>query len=112
MLLIVTSPLLVPEALGAKDTVKFAACDAASVSGTEMPLNLYPVPLIVALEMVTLLPPVFFTCTVCEFVTPVATVPKLIGVGVALRFPAVAVPPVPLSVNFTLLFDALLVKIT
>ena len=49
-----TLPVTLPEAVGANATVKFLVCAAASVSGTVIPLNLNPVPLTVALEIVKL----------------------------------------------------------
>lgn len=60
LLLIVTLPVTLPEAVGANATVKLFVPEAASVSGTVMPLILNPVPLTVALEIVKVAPPVFF----------------------------------------------------
>lgn len=60
LLLIVTLPVTLPEAVGPNATVKLEVCAAASVSGNDIPLNLNPVPLTVALEIVTLVLPVFF----------------------------------------------------
>jgi hypothetical protein len=76
--------------------VKFDVCPADSVSGNEIPLSLKPVPLTVALEIVVLAVPVFFNCTVCEFVVPFTTVPNLTLAGVVATVPA-AVTPVPLT---------------
>ena len=59
------------------------------------PVPLNAAPLTEALEMVTVLPPVFLICTVCVFVVPVATVPKLMLDGVVLIVPLTL--PVPLS---------------
>jgi hypothetical protein len=93
--------------------VKFDVCPADSVNGNEMPLSLKPVPLAVALEIVMLLPPVFFSCTDCEFVVPVATVPKLTLDGVVATVPvALAVTPVPLTEYCALMLLALLVNKT
>ena len=60
LLLIVTLPVTLPDAVGLNATVKLFVCEAANVRGTVMPLILNPVPLTPALEIVKLLPPVFF----------------------------------------------------
>ncbi len=96
LLLMITLPVTLPEAAGLNPTVKFDVCPADSVSGNEIPLSLKPVPLTVALEIVVLAVPVFFNCTVCEFVVPFTTVPKLTLAGVVASVPA-AVTPVPLT---------------
>jgi hypothetical protein len=57
----VTFPLAEPVDAGAKATVKVVLCPAANVFGVLNPLKLNPVPLTVAWEMVTLVPPVFVT---------------------------------------------------
>ena len=95
LLFSVTPPVTLPEAVGEKATVMLFVCAAANVTGTVMPLSLNPVPLTAALEIVTLVPPVFFNCTVCEFVVPFATDPKLMLAGVAASVPAPT--PVPLK---------------
>jgi hypothetical protein len=51
-----TLPLAAPLAVGAKSTAKDVLCPAASVTG-ENPLKLKPVPLALALEIETLVPP-------------------------------------------------------
>jgi len=111
LLLIVTLPITLLEVVGLNPTVKLEICAAASVSGSEIPLSLKPVPLTVALEIVTLDPPVFFSCTDWEFVVPFATVPKLTLDGVVATAPA-AVTPVPLTEYCALPFEALLVNKT
>ncbi len=111
LLLIVTLPVTLPEAVGLNPTVKLDVCAAASVSGSEIPLSLKPVPLTVALEIVTLAPPAFFSCTDCEFVVPFATVPKLTLDGVVATVPT-AVTPVPLTGYCALPLVALLVNKT
>jgi len=111
LLLMVTVPVTLPEADGPNATVKLDVCPADSVLGKEIPLSLNPVPLTVMLEMVTLLPPVFFNCTVCEFVVPSATVPKLTLDGVVVTVPG-AVTPVPLTEYSALPLVALLVNNT
>jgi hypothetical protein len=56
----VTLPVTLPDAVGAKATVKLTVCDAASVNGMLRPVILNPMPLTVALDIVKLEPPVFF----------------------------------------------------
>jgi hypothetical protein len=87
LLLIVMVPVTLPVAVGANATVKFKVFAGASVNGVEIPLNLNPVPLTVALEIVRLAAPVFFSCTVCEFVVPSGTLPKLMLDGVVVNIP-------------------------
>ena len=60
LLLIVTLPVTLPDAVGPNATVKLFVCEAANVRGTAMPLIVNPVPLTAALEIVKLEPPVFF----------------------------------------------------
>jgi hypothetical protein len=60
LLLIVTLPVALPEVDGANAIVKLFVCEAARVKGAVMPLIVNPVPLAVALEIVKLVPPVFF----------------------------------------------------
>jgi hypothetical protein len=112
LLLIVTLPVTLPEAVGPNATVKLDVCPADNVNGADIPLSLNPVPLTVALEIVTLVPPVFFNWTVCEFVVPFATVPKLTLDGMVATVPALELTPVPLTAYFTLLLVALLVNNT
>ena len=87
LLLIVMVPVALPATVGPNATVKFKVFVGASVNGVEIPLNLNPVPLTVALEIVKLAAPVFFSCTVCEFVVPSATLPKLTLDGVVVNVP-------------------------
>ena len=58
---ILTFPLAAPLVAGANRTVKDVLCPAFKVRGTVRPLILNPVPLAVAAEMVTAVPPVFVT---------------------------------------------------
>ena len=53
-----TLPLAAPLVVGANSTLKEALCPAFSVTGTVNPLMLNPLPLAVAAEMVSALPPV------------------------------------------------------
>jgi hypothetical protein len=92
LLLTVMLPVALPAFVGANDTVKLLVCEAASVMGRARPLIWNPAPLTDAFEIVTLEVPRFCNCTVCEFVVPVATVPKLIVEGVPLIPPLIPVP--------------------
>lgn len=62
-------------------------------------------PLSVAPEIVIGTLPVFFNCSVCEFVVPTGTLPKFAAPGVMLKVPAT---PVPDSGKYTRLLVALL----
>jgi hypothetical protein len=95
VLVIVTLPVTLAPAAGEKATVKFVVCAAASVIGSEMPRTAKPVPLAVTPESVTPVAPVFLICTVCEFVVPLATIPKLTADGVTTN--VLAPTPVPLT---------------
>jgi hypothetical protein len=75
-------PVMPPAAVGANFTVKDALCPAASVTGNAGPLTLNPLPVAVALEIVTLAVPAV-TETVCELLLPTVTLPKLSEVGLA-----------------------------
>ena len=58
---IITLPLALPADCGVKLALKLALCPAPSVTGVVIPLQVKPVPLIPACEMVTLDPPVLVT---------------------------------------------------
>jgi hypothetical protein len=60
-----------------------------------IPWSANPFPLTVAREIVTLLEPEFSNFTVCEFVVPIGTLPKLALAGVAVK--ADSPTPSPLS---------------
>ena len=62
----VTVPLAAPVACGAKVTVKLVLCEGFNVSGAVMPLRVKPVPLMLACETLTLVPPVFVSVTVAD----------------------------------------------
>jgi hypothetical protein len=109
LLLRVTLPITLPDAVGRNATVKLAVLAGASVNGMAKPVIWNPTPLTVALEIVKLDPPVFFNCTVCEFFTPVTTVPKAMLEGVADTVPGVAAVAVPVNEYCAVPFVALLV---
>jgi hypothetical protein len=107
-LFIAMLPVTLPETLGENETVKLLVAATASVKGKVNPLIWKPVPVMEALDIVKLAPPEFFSCTVCEFVVPVAMLPKPTLDGVELIVPAFT--PLPLTEYCTLLFEALLVN--
>lgn len=61
--LIVNVPLAAPAAVGVKIALKVALCPALIVVGKLGPVKLNPLPAAVALDTVTLTPPVFVTVT-------------------------------------------------
>jgi len=93
LLIIETAPLTLPVDCGLYCTLKFPLWPGVSVMGSANPLKLKPAPVTVACETVKFAVPLFLSCTVCEFVFPVTTEPKLALVGVRLN-PACACVPV------------------
>ena len=57
-------PLALPAAVGVKVTLKLAVAPAARLSGVLIPLSVNPLPLTVAEEIVTAVPPVLVTFSV------------------------------------------------
>jgi hypothetical protein len=106
--LIVTLPLALPLASGAKETVSVVLWEALSVNGVEIPLSWNPAPLKEACEMFTLDPPVLDSVTICDCFAPTVTVPKPSLAGVSVSCPGtVPVPvPIPERVRFVTAFDA------
>jgi hypothetical protein len=94
LLVMLTLPLSLPVAAGAKVAVKGVDCPAESVSGTVSPLRLKPVPVADAAVTVTLAVPVLVSVTVCASLLPTATLPKLTLVG---DVEICSVTPVPLK---------------
>jgi hypothetical protein len=78
---IVTVPLALPAARGEKVAVNVVLCDALRASGVVMPLNLNPVPLTEACEMLTVAPVLLVNVMVWLLWLPMVTVPKFSGVG-------------------------------
>ena len=74
-------PVAAPLVVGANTTVNDMLCPAFSVTGTVMPLKLNSLPLAVAAEMVTAVPPEFVRVPESDFDVPVCTLPKLKVVG-------------------------------
>jgi len=69
-----------------------------------MPLSWNPVPLMLACEMLTAVPPVLVSVTVADFVVPSVTLPKASLVGLSESVPGVT--PVPESDIVSVGFDA------
>ena len=76
-------PVMLPAVVGAKVTLKVAFRPEARVAGKAGPLKLYPDPVMLAFETVTLLLPVFVTSTGKVLVLPNVTSPKLRLAGLA-----------------------------
>ena len=71
LLVIAMFPLAFPLAEGVKPTLKVALCPAVSVKGRVSPLRLKPLPVAVACEMVTLVPPLLVSVPVLVWLVPV-----------------------------------------
>jgi hypothetical protein len=108
LLTIDTPPLTLPADCGAYCTLKFPVWLGDNVNGSARPLKVKPTPVTVACETVKLEVPLFLICTVCEFVFPVTTEPKLADVGVRLN-PGCTCVPVTAATAFT---PSLLVTVT
>jgi hypothetical protein len=77
LLMIVTLPVTLPEAAGAKITFMVTDAPGLRISPVEMPFTLKPAPEIVTFEMETLEPPVFVSVTGCVLLLATFTFPKL-----------------------------------
>ncbi len=90
-------PVALPLVVGANAIVKLVVCPACNVSdnGLASPFTVYPVPSRESLDIVSATTPVFFSCTVCVFLLPIGTDPKLTLLGVATSSPART--PVPFT---------------
>jgi len=109
LLVIETLPLALPVAEGANCPPKVVLCPAASVSGTDKPVMLKPVPEALAAEIVTLAVPELLNVKVCVPLPPTRTLPKLKLEGLAMSAPCT---PVPLNAIMTGEFVALLATLT
>ena len=88
---IATLPLKLPEDCGAKLTLKDALCPGVRVRGVLNPEIVKPVPVELAWEIVTFSPPVFVKVSVCVWLVPTCTFPKVMLPGAALREPGTEV---------------------
>jgi hypothetical protein len=110
---IVTLPLALPEDPGANLTCKFVLWPAANVSGTVIPLNVKPAPLVATCEMVTLEPPMFVMVSEMVLFCPTVRLPKLSEEGFGLSVPAEAMlVPVPDRATVTVGSEASEVMVT
>ena len=82
-----TLPLAVPEAVGAKSTLKLVVWPGDSVRGSTKPLTENPDPVMLACEIVALPVPVLLTATASVLLAPTLTLPKLRLVGLAFSCP-------------------------
>ena len=85
-------------------------CDGFSVRGVVIPPSVNPVPLTLACETVTAVPPLFVRVTVADWVVPVVTLPNASLVGFSETVPGVT--PVPESDMVSVGFDAFDVIVT
>src|SRR6266849_5968927 len=85
-------PLALPVGEGANCALKVVFCPAASVSGTDKPVMLKPVPEALAAEIVTLAVPELLNVRVCVPLLPTSTFPKLKLEGLAVSVPCTPVP--------------------
>lgn len=104
LLVITTAPVTLPVAAGAKLTLSVVVWEGFRVAGAVSPLTANPAPLGVILEICTAAFPVLVTVTCCVGLLPIATVPKLRLVGLALNCPLGAELPVPLKGIFSVGF--------
>ncbi len=109
MLVMETLPVALPVAEGANCPLNVVFCPAASVSGTDKPVMLKPVPKTLAAEMVTLAVPELLNVKVCVPLLPTSTLPKLKLEGLAVSVPCT---PVPLKAIVAGEFVALLATLT
>ncbi len=72
MLAMETLPVALPVAEGANCPLNVVFCPAASVSGTDKPVMLKPVPEVLAAEIVTLAVPELLNVKVCVPLLPTA----------------------------------------
>ena len=75
LLAIVTVPFNVPAVVGANTALKVVLAPAATVFGVVKPVTLYPAPLTVSCEMVSVPLPVFVRVNVWDFVCPSTMLP-------------------------------------
>ncbi len=92
MLVMETLPVALPVAEGANSPLKVVLCPAASVSGTDKPVMLNPVPEVLVAEIVTPAVPELLNVKVCAPLLPTSTLPKLKLEGLAVSVPCTPVP--------------------
>src|SRR6267143_5606237 len=109
LLVMETLPLALPVAEGANCALNVVFCPAASVSGTDKPAMLKPVPKALAAEIVTLAVPELLNVKVCVPLLPTSTFPKLKLERLGVSAPCT---PVPLKAIVAGEFVALLATLT
>jgi len=92
LLVMETLPLALPVTDGANCALNVVLPPAASVSGTDKPVRLNPVPEALAAEMVTLAVPELLNVMVCVPLLPTSTLPKLTLAGLGVSCPCTPVP--------------------
>ena len=85
-------PETAPTLVGANCALKLVLWFAASVTGTDRPVALNPVPVALIAEIVALAFPVFVTVIVCGLLLPTDTLPNATLPGLATRVEFVATP--------------------
>ena len=112
LLTMLIEPLTAPTAVGANFAVSVAVSEGFSVVGVVTPLIVKPAPAADTLEILTAAVPVFVNTTCLSADVPVAMVPKLRLVGLALNWPVGVELPVPLRGTATVGFvESLLVML-
>jgi hypothetical protein len=92
-----TVPVAFPGVVGANFTLSVAACPVFNMAGVVKPLTVNPVPAATTLEICTAALPELVNVILCAALLPVATVPKLRLVVLAVNLPAGAAVPVPVN---------------
>jgi hypothetical protein len=88
---------VLPEACGAKVTLKEAVCPEERVSGKEIPLTENGLPVVIPAEVTVTEPLLALKVALCFWFEPTVTFPKLMLAGLTASWPAVAVLPEPVS---------------
>jgi hypothetical protein len=92
-------PLAFPADAGVKMALNVADCPAVKVTGSLGPLNVNPLPVAAAFEIVTVDPPVLVTVTARLLLLPTVTLPKATLLGFAVNEPGAT--PVPDKAMFS-----------
>ena len=106
----VTVPLALPAACGANVTENVVLWDGFRVRGVVMPLSWNPVPLTLACDTLTAVPPLLVKVTVAGWVAPTVTLPNVSLFGLSESVPGAT--PVPVSDIVSVGFDAFEVMVT
>ena len=93
LFVIKSAPEAAPIAVGANFVVKIALCPSAIVNGSDGPFTLKPLPDAAARVIVMGAAPEFVRVSVRLMMDPIATSPKVMVVGLVVKFPADEVHP-------------------